>query len=102
MNTESVEMDLTQWREISNPVSGIFKFLNILILNVHHFQQVILEVGLWYSFWKIGRVAVFFEFVSQLDGSCTNGHSCAMEAEWEQYIVTVKSFVPSVEIALSH
>jgi hypothetical protein len=83
-------------------VSGILKFLYFFIWNVHHFQQVVLEISPWYVFWKVRRITVFLEFVSQLDGSGTNWHSCAMKAEWEQYVVTVKSFVPSVKIALGH
>lgn len=102
MDTESVEMDLTQWWEISDPVSGIDELLNILVWNVHHFQQVVLEIGFWDVLWKFGRVTVSFKLMGEFDGCSANWHACTMESEREQYIISVKSFIPGVEVAFGH
>ena len=95
-------MSTTQWREIPDPVSGVLELLNLLFWNVHHSQQVVLELYSFLSFWELGRVAVGFQFRSQLLGCRADWHSCAMETEGEQNIIAVQSFVPGIEVAFCH
>jgi hypothetical protein len=95
-------MFLTQRREIPNPMPWIDKFNYLLIWNIHHFKQIVLEVSLWYVCWENWGVTVLFQLVCQLNGGCADRHACAMEAEREQYVVSAKSFIPGIEVAFSH
>ena len=89
MNTESVQMSTTHWWEISYPMPGIFKALDVLLGNIHHSQQIVLEFCWLYSLGELWWISVCLQFICQLYGSRANGHSCTMETEWEQYIVSV-------------
>ena len=102
MDTEFVQVLLTQIGEISDPVSGINKLGNLLLCNVHHFQQVILILCLGFVLWELWWIAECLQFVLQFDGGSANWHTCAMETEWEQYVVPIQALIPGVEIALGH
>lgn len=102
MNTELVQMLLTQRREISNPMSWVNKFYYLLIWDIHHFKQIILEVSFLHILWENWWITVHLQLVRQLNGGCADRHTCAMETEREQYIISAKSFIPSIEVAFSH
>jgi hypothetical protein len=102
VSTESIQVTSTQWWEISYPVPGIFELFDFLFWDVHHSQQIVLELYFLFILWECWWIAVQFELVCQLNGSRANWHSCAMETEWEQNVVSVKSFIPGVEITFGH
>lgn len=102
MYTKSIQVSTSQWWEISYPMSGVFELLNFLYWNVHHSQQIVLELYWYCSFWELGWVSVCFQLACQLLGCCADGHSCTMVAEWEQNVVAVQSFIPSIEVAFGH
>lgn len=95
-------MSLTQRWEVSYPVSWILELLYLLLWNVHHSEQIVLEINWFTILWEFRWVTVSLELIIKFDSCGTYWHTCAMETEREQNVIAVKSFIPCVEITFSH
>ena len=99
MNTVSNQMFLAQWWEISYPIDWVCEFCNFLLINAHLSENVILT---FFTFWKLGWISIFFKLESKFFRSSRYGHTCAMEAKWEQYIESAQTFIPGIKVTFGY